>query len=286
VTSTASTGTVCITFDFDAFSSRLSNGGPTGPGALSRGEFSAFAVPRLLALLARENVPATWFVPGHTAETFPDLCRQIAADGHELGLHGYLHEPVSALGPDGERAVLERARDALAKVTGSFPVGNRTPVFDFSESTADILLAAGVTYDSSLMARDYQPYRVRAGDRQRSDGPFEFGAETTLIELGVDWSLCDFGYFEYMFASGVLLQGLRKVDDVIDNWVDELRYMTRDVADGVVTITLHPEVMGRGHRLLGLERFIAEARDLGVEFARQDTVATAVAAGRRYGAGC
>lgn len=282
----ASTGTVCLTFDFDAFSSRLANGAPAGPGALSRGEFSAFAARRVLALLQRESVPTTWFVPGHTAETFPDVCRSIAAAGHELGLHGYLHEPVTMLGADAERAVLDRARDALYKITGSYPVGNRTPFWDFSESTVDILLAAGVEYDSSLMARDYQPYRARTKDQPHVDRAFEFGPETSLVELGVDWSLCDFGYFEYLMAGGVLLQGLRKVDDVIDNWVGEVRYMTRYVTDGVCTITLHPEVMGRGHRMLGLERFIAEARDLGVEFARQDTVAAQVAAGRCYGAGC
>jgi peptidoglycan-N-acetylglucosamine deacetylase len=277
------TGTVCVTFDFDSFSSRLAAGGPTSPGALSRGEFSAFAVPRILALLEREVVATTWFVPGHTADTFPDLCRRIAESGHEIALHGYLHEPVSMLEPDQERAVLERSREALGKITGCYPVGNRTPGWDFTSSTVDLLAAAGVEYDSSLQAKDYQPYFARTKDHPRTDGPFEFGPETGLIELGVDWSLCDFPHFEFSFAAGVLLQGLRRVDDVVQNWIDEVRYMVRHVTDGVCTITLHPEVMGRGHRMLGLERFLGEARDLGVEFARQDDVARQVRAGRQYG---
>jgi peptidoglycan/xylan/chitin deacetylase (PgdA/CDA1 family) len=281
--SAAGAGSVCLTFDFDAFSSRFTPGGPTGPGALSRGEFSATAVPRILKLLERESIASTWFVPGHTADTFPDLCRQIADAGHELALHGYLHEPVSMLTPEQERDVLMRARDALHRITGSYPVGNRTPGWDFTAATVDLLLAAGVEYDSSLMARDYQPYFARTKDNPATDGPYEFGSQTTLVELGVDWSLCDFPHFELLFAAGVLIQGLRRVDDVIQNWIDEVRYMVRDVRDGVCTITLHPEVIGRGHRMLGLERFIAEARALGVSFARQDDIARRVRAGHAFG---
>lgn len=277
------TGTVCVTFDFDAFSSRFAPGSPTSPGVLSRGEFSAFAVPRILALLERQSAAATWFVPGHTADTFPDLCRRIANAGHEIALHGYLHEPPSMLAPDQERAILERSREALYKITGSYPVGNRTPGWDFSSSTVDMLVAAGVEYDSSLMARDFQPYFARTGDNPRTDGPFEFGPETGVVELGVDWSLCDFPHFEFLLAAGVLLQGLRRVDNVVRNWINEVSYMVRHVTNGVCTITLHPEVMGRGHRMLGLERFLGEARDLGVEFVRQDNVVRQFRAGRQYG---
>lgn len=277
-------GTVCVTFDFDSFSSKFLPGAPPSPGLMSRGEFSAFAVPRILDLLERESVPTTWYVPGHTAETFPDLCRRISDAGQELALHGYLHEPASMLGPDEERAVIERSREALHAITGMYPVGNRTPGWDFSQSTVDSLVAAGVEYDSSLMGKDYRPYYARTKDNPRTDGPFEFGPETSLVEIGVDWSLCDFPHFEFMLAAGVLLQGLRRVDDVIENWNDEVRYMTRYVTDGVCTITLHPEIIGRGHRMLGLERFIGEARDLGVEFARHDTVARQFREGRAYGA--
>jgi peptidoglycan/xylan/chitin deacetylase (PgdA/CDA1 family) len=276
-------GTVCITFDFDAFSSKIMPGMPPSPGMMSRGEFAATAVPRVLRLLEREGIATTWYVPGHTADTYPDLCRRIADAGHELALHGYLHEQVSMLTPEQERDVLARSREALYRVTGDYPVGNRAPGWDVSASTIDLLVAAGVEYDSSLMARDYQPYFARTGDVINLDGPVEFGSETSLVELGVEWSLCDFPHFEFLFAAGVLLQGLRRVDDVVQNWIDEVRYMTTHVNDGVCTLTLHPEVMGRGHRMLGLERFIAETRDLGVEFARHRDVAEQVRAGRRFG---
>jgi peptidoglycan-N-acetylglucosamine deacetylase len=278
-------GTVCLTFDFDAFSSKIPLG-PNNPGMLSRGEFSATAAPRILRLLEREEIQTTWYVPGHTADTFPDLCRRIADAGHELALHGYLHEPAAMLTEDQERAVLERSREALHRITGTYPVGNRVPGWEVSAHTVDLLLAAGVEYDSSLMAHDYQPYYARTKDQAGMDGAFEFGTKTPLVEFGVDWALCDFPHFEYLYAAqlNLLMQGLRRVDDVVDNWVDEVRYMTSYVTDGVTTITLHPEVIGKGHRMLGLERFIQQARDLGVEFSRHRDVADQFRAGRRYGA--
>src|SRR5947209_20198985 len=114
------TGTVCVTFDFDAFSLWIARGMAT-PGPLSRGEFGSVAVPRLLRLLASRDILSTWFVPGHTAETYPDLCRSITAAGHELGTHGYAHEVVSTLTPDQERAVMSRSCEVLQKLTGQAP---------------------------------------------------------------------------------------------------------------------------------------------------------------------
>ena len=255
----------------------------TRPGPISRGEFGAHAVPRLLRLLGQRELETSWFVPGHTAETYPDLCRRIAGSGHEVGLHGYMHEPVSALEPGAERAVLDRSVAALESVVGTTPTGYRSPIWDFTEETVGHLVDAGVSYDSSLMGTDYQPYYCRTGDRAHSDRPFEFGEPTTLIEIPVAWSLDDFAYFEYFVVPALTLPGLRLPDDVFAGFLDDVRYMLRDVDDGVCVITFHPQVIGRGHRLLALERFLDELIDLGVSFARCNDVAAEFRRGRVYG---
>lgn len=272
--------TVCLTFDFDAMSLWIARG-LTTPGPLSRGEFGAHAVPRLLRLLRERDIPATWFVPGHTAETYPDLVRAIDADGHETALHGYAHEQVSTLDRDEERGVLHRAADALETITGRRPTGNRTPSWDFTDATVDLLLELGVTYDSSLMGTDYAPYFARTGDAAPADGPYEFGTATSLVELPVTWTLDDYPSLEYLKAGGSVNPGLRRPDDMFANFLDDVRYMVREEPDGVCVITFHPQVIGRGHRLLALERFVEALRELGVSFARCDTVAARfLAAGR------
>ncbi|MQA88521.1 MAG: polysaccharide deacetylase family protein [Streptosporangiales bacterium] len=276
------TGTVCLTFDFDAMSLWIARG-LASPGTLSRGEFGAHAVPRLLHLLESRGIPSTWFIPGHTADTYPELCRRVVDAGHEVGLHGYCHEQVSRLSRDAEWDMLRRANEVLTGLAGRPPVGHRTPTWDFTPHTVELLLELGVRYDSSLMATDYTPYYCRAGDEWPEDGPYRFGTETELAELPVSWSLDDYPYFEYVRTSSWIMPGLRTAGDVFGNFLDDVRYMVRDVDDGVCVITFHPQVIGRGHRLLGLERFVDEARDLGVEFARLDRVAEEFRNGRRYG---
>jgi peptidoglycan-N-acetylglucosamine deacetylase len=282
-TSGGGRGTVCLTFDFDAFSLWMARG-LTSPGPLSRGEFGAVAVPRLLHLLARRGIQATFFVPGHTAETYPDVCRQIVAEGHELGLHGYLHETVSSLTPAQERDVVRRAHDILTRLVGAPPVGNRTPSWDFTPHTIDILVQLGVRYDSSLMSQDYTPFHPRGGDSPESDGPYRFGQEVTeLVELPVSWSLDDYPALEYFRSESIVMPGLKRPDAMFANFLDDVRYMVRDVEDGVSVVTFHPQVIGRGHRLLALERFVDQVAALGVGFARMDAVAAEFAGGRRYG---
>lgn len=275
-------GTVCLTFDFDAISSWIA-AGMTSPAPISRGEFGAHAAPRLLRLLEARDIQSTWFVPGHTAETYPGICRQIVAAGHEVGLHGYAHEAVSMLEEGAERPTLERSIDALSSVTGSHPSGFRSPIWDFTDRTVDHLVDAGVSYDSSLMGTDYRPYYCRSGDEARPDRPFEFGEETSLVELPVAWSLDDFVYFEYFVMPGLVLPGLRPPDQVFESFLDDVRFMLRDVEDGVCVITFHPQVIGRGHRLLALERFVDRLVELDVAFSRCDEVAAQFKAGREYG---
>jgi peptidoglycan/xylan/chitin deacetylase (PgdA/CDA1 family) len=275
-------GTVCLTFDFDAMSLWMVRG-MTTPGPLSRGEFGATAVPRLLHLLERRDIASTWFIPGHTVETYPDLCRRIVDAGHEVALHGYAHETVSTLAPDQERAVFRRSHEILTRLVGGEPKGNRTPSWDLTPQTVPILLELGVRYDSSLMSSDYTPFYARSGDEAPPDRAYRFGRPTELVELPVSWSLDDYPAFEYFRSSNFVMPGLKTPADVYGNWLDDVRYMLRDFDDGVCVITFHPQVVGRGHRLLGLERFVDQLCELGVQFDRMDHVAEQFRAGRRYG---
>ena len=260
---------VCLTFDFDAVSSWILRGDTT-PTPISRGEFGAVGAERLLALHERRGIRSTWFVPGHTIQTYPEICARIHAAGHEIGHHGYLHEPPATLARAQEEAVLDRGIECIRGLTGGAPAGYRSPSWDLSPHTVELLLDRGFRYDSSMMAHDDRPYRCRVGDVVTGDGPMRFGRETELWEMPVSWSQDDYPYFEYTRRAGVLQPGLRRAGDVLENWLDDFRYMARETERGVLTYTMHPQVIGRGHRMLMLERFIDELSALGARFCRME----------------
>jgi peptidoglycan-N-acetylglucosamine deacetylase len=263
---------VCLTFDFDALSLWIARG-MTTPTPISQGEFGAVGAERILALLASHAIPATWFIPGHTIETYPALCTRIYAAGHEIGHHGYAHEAPVGRTRAAEEDVLVRGNEVIRRLTGAPAAGYRSPAWDLSPHSVELLLAHGFTYDSSMMANDYTPYFARRGDIITADQPAKFGATTSLIELPVSWSLDDFPHFEYLWTATHLQPGLQRTDDVLANWLDDFRYLTRTLEWGVLTFTFHPQVIGRGHRMLLLERLIAELQGLGATFTRMDAVA-------------
>ena len=275
-------GTVCLTFDFDAVSLWISRNMLT-PTPVSRGEFGAVAVPRLLNLLSDRGLPSTWFVPGHTVETYPEVCREIVASGHEVGLHGYAHENVGTFDQGQEREMFRRVHGLVGDLSGVAPKGNRAPAWDLTPHTVEILLELGLVYDSSLMGSDHSPYRVRRGDEIPRDAPVRFGEETRLVELPVSWSLDDYPNFEYLRLPNSIMSGLKSPADVFRNWTDDVAYMLRDFNDGVLVVTFHPQVIGRGHRMLGLERWLDELAQMGVEFGRMDAAAERFLAGQTLG---
>ena len=274
--------TVCLSFDFDAISLWIGPMGATSPSMISRGEFGAVGVERILRLLSRENIRATFFVTGHTAETYPDHLRAIVTAGHEVGHHGYLHENPVGLTPDEERRVLARGLEALDSVAGIRPVGYRSPAWDNSPATIGLLLEHGFRYESSLMGDDFSPYWCRVGDEIVPDGPYRFGAASDLVELPVSWVLDDFPHFEYFRAGTRFNPGLSAASKVEEIWSDEFAYMHRELDGGVFTLTMHPQVIGRGHRMLLLERLIAtmKAAD-GVVFTTMAEAAAAYRGGAR-----
>ena len=261
---------VCLTFDFDAISNWIHRGALT-PTQISRGEFGVVGAARILDLMKQEGIATTWFIPGHTLDTYPEMCRRVHAEGHEIGNHGYLHEPPATLaGAEEEEAVLLRGNEAIRRVTGGNPTGYRSPAWDLSPHTVPLLLKHGFVYDSSMMAHDHHPYRARQGDEIAPDRPVRWGAPTKLIEMPIAWSTDDFPHFEYSRRGDTVLPGLRRGRDVLENWVDDFRYMARLEEWGVLTYTFHPQVSGRGHRMLVLERLIHEVRGLGATFVRMD----------------
>jgi peptidoglycan/xylan/chitin deacetylase (PgdA/CDA1 family) len=258
--------TVALTFDSDAISDGIRRG--DSPVKLSHGEFGPrVGVPRILELLARDAIPSTWFVPGHTLETFPENTAAILGGGHELACHGWYHEDFSVLDAEAQSAILIRSVEAVRKVAGAPPKGFRAPYWALGAETLRLVLDAGFEYDSSLMADDYRPYRVRMGDRHSMDDGSTFGAESDLIEVPISWSMDDWPYFE----PGPGRDGLSAPSRVLEIWTAELRYAHAHAPGGLLTITMHPECIGRGHRMAMLEQFIAEANALeGVVFNRLD----------------
>ena len=258
--------TVALTFDHDAFSDSVRRGDP--PVKFSHGEFGPrVGVPRILELLRREGISSTWFVPGHTLETFPASIEAILADGHELACHGWYHEDFSELPDVEQRAILDRARAAVRAVSGRDPVGHRAPYWALGPRTLEIVEAAGFVYDSSLMADDYRLFRVRHGDRHSVADGTTLGSEGALIEVPVYWGLDDWPLFEP--APG--RDGLRVPSDVFEIWAGELQYAYEHAPGVLLTVTMHPECIGRGHRMTMLEAFINTAKALpGVVFERLD----------------
>ncbi|HEX5417846.1 MAG TPA: polysaccharide deacetylase [Chloroflexota bacterium] len=264
---------VCLTFDFDVLSSWIFRG-QTTPTSLSRGEFGLVGAERILGLLEQHKIRSTWFIPGHTIDTFPESCRQVVERGHEVGHHGYLHEPPAALsGSAEEAAVLERGNEAIKRLTGEYAKGYRSPSWDLSPFTVGLLLQHGFQYDSSMMAKDYEPYRARQGDGIHPDGTVEWGAESQLVEMPISWSLDDFPHFEYRRTENWLQEGLQPTSGVLANFVDDYHYMHQTTDWGVLTYTFHPQVIGRGHRMLMLEKLIHTVRDHGATFVRMDEAA-------------
>jgi peptidoglycan/xylan/chitin deacetylase (PgdA/CDA1 family) len=246
---------VALTFDFDAMSGWIAMGA-TSPSLVSRGEFGAIGVRRVLELLGALGLPATFFVPGHTAAAFPRIVAAILEAGHEIGHHGWVHENPAKLAPDRERWALERGLAAIEEHGGVRPRGYRSPAWDNSPDTIPLLVEYGFRYESSLMAGDFEPYWCRVGDRWTVTGPYEFGRPVDLVELPVAWHLDDVPHFEYIAAPHLLSTGLHQPDAVEQVWTGEFDYLTQRVGSGVLTLTMHPEVIGRGHRMLMLERVL------------------------------
>jgi peptidoglycan/xylan/chitin deacetylase (PgdA/CDA1 family) len=159
-----------------------------------------------------------------------------------------------------------RANEAIKRLTGRYAVGYRSPAWDLSANTVDLLIKYGFEYDSSMMGADYMPYRARQGDVVELGKPVQFGPESSLIEMPISWTLDDHPHFEYWRLPDTVNPGLQSPQTVMAGWLDEFRYFKKSVEWGVLTYTLHPYVIGRGYRMLAFEGFIDSLIKEGAEF--------------------
>jgi len=264
---------VCLTFDFDTQSGFISRGMNTQT-PLSRGEFGhRVASGRILDTLKPRGLPATWYVPGFTIESHPAACEAVVEGGHEIAHHSWSHIPPAEQTREEEEADMVRANDAIERLTGQKARGYRSPSWDLSESTVDLLIKHGFLYDSSLMGSDYIPYRARRNDTFALGEPYQYGEETDLIELPISWSLDDHPHFEFFRTPQFLMPGLNSARQVMDSWYDEWRYMKKTVDWGILTYTMHPYVIGRGFRMLALEGLIDKLMAEGAEFMTMENAA-------------
>ncbi|MFQ5971215.1 MAG: polysaccharide deacetylase [Alphaproteobacteria bacterium] len=251
--------------DVDAVGGWLgSYGGEDSPLDISRGMFSGeVGTPRLLELFRRFGIKTTWFVPGHSMETFPKQIEQVVEEGHELGLHGYSHENPIAMTPEQEEAVLVKCMELSEKFTGKKPSGYVAPWWEFSPITNELLLGKGFKYDHSLMHKDFEPYYVRVGDSwtkidysksaEEWMKPLLRGKETDLIEIPASWYLDDLPPMMFIKAAPNS-HGFVSPRHLGEMWQDQFDWVYREYDYAVYTMTIHPDVSGRPQSLLMLER--------------------------------
>lgn len=271
--------------DVDAVAGWLgSYGGEDSPDDISRGLFAGeVGTPRLLKLFEREDIRTSWFIPGHSVETFPDQMKAVVDGGHEVGIHGYSHENPIAMSEEQEEAVLHKSLELITKLAGKAPTGYVAPWWEFSNITNEILLKNGIKYDHSLMHNDFTPYYVRVGDtwtkidyeKKAEDWmkPLVRGEETDLIEIPANWYLDDLP--PMMFIKGMPnSHGFVNPRQIEEMWRDQFDWVYREMDYAVFPITIHPDVSGRPQVLLMLERLIKHIKSHeGVKFVTMDEMA-------------
>ncbi|MCP2604546.1 polysaccharide deacetylase [Candidatus Aminicenantes bacterium AH-873-B07] len=232
---------VGLSFDFDVETIYLRKG-IIDPASLSRAEYGArIGISRILNLLDKYNIPATFFIPAVSALLHKDKIKEILSkEKHEIGVHGWVHEPIPRLSEKEERELMKRTVETLTQITGKKPVGYRSPSWYFNPQTLPILKEFGFIYDSSLMADD-RPYEILYKKKR-----------TGVVELPVEWLLDDYPYFGFNWESG--LHNQRSSDDVLTIWKAEFDEAYKEGT--IFILTMHPHVIGHRSRIQMLEKLI------------------------------
>jgi len=237
---------MCLTFDVDAESVMLA----ADPRHVRRASLMSHqrygprvGVPRILELLERQQVRATFFVPGATAERYPETVAAILEAGHEIGHHGYLHESLVDADESTERQYLELGLEALERMSGTRPVGYRAPWWEATDRTRELLAEYGFRYDTSYFDAD-APYWVDTANGQ-------------ILEIPVVWALDD--WERYAFWPDVTGDGrIDRPSAVAEAWLEEVQGLA--AVGGTAVLTMHPFISGRPPRAAALERLIEHVR--------------------------
>ena len=249
-----------LTFDVDGVSSWLRRDPDYArlPSLMSMAEYGpSVAMPRILDLLDSHNIKASFYIPGSVAETHPDMVKEVASRGHEVAHHGYLHESPASMNAEEEEQVLEKGINILEGLVGQKPRGYRSPGWELSEVSLELLASHGLTYDSSLMGDD-APYTV---DTSRGK----------LVEIPITWILDDAPHFVYAPAAQ-RTSPMKSPGEIFEIWAAEFEGLYR--YGRAFTLTMHPQYIGRPGRLLMLDRLINHIRSFpNVDFMRMTDVA-------------
>ncbi|KAF2416536.1 polysaccharide deacetylase [Tothia fuscella] len=253
--------------DIDAIAGWLgSYGGEDSTSDISRGIFAGtHGTTRLLKLFDNHGIKATWFIPGHTLETFPEECAMVRDAGHEIGLHGYSHENPSAMTIEQQKDVLDKSFKLLTDFCGKPPRGSVAPWWEVSDAGMELLLSYGIEYDHSMSHEDCQMYYLRTGDtwtkidysKKAVDWmkPLVKGKMTGLVEIPGSWYIDDLPPMMFM-KNSANSHGWVNPRDIEDIWKDHFDYYYREFDEFIFPMTIHPDVSGRPHVLLMHERII------------------------------
>jgi peptidoglycan/xylan/chitin deacetylase (PgdA/CDA1 family) len=249
---------VALSFDMDAETLLLRDSN-TSPSRLSVGQYGPRAgVPRILDMLERYDIPSTFFIPAVSALLYQDEVRAVAEAGHEIGIHGWIHEHTAQLERGDELMLMERSLDTLEELSGRRPVGIRTGSWEYSHNTGDLIAELGLLYDSSLMADDV-PYELVAN-----------GEPTGVVELPVEWILDDYPYFGMNRAADI--RPYTPPSGVFEIWKREFDMAYEE--GGMLLLTMHPQIIGHRSRISMLEELIQYMRSKpGTWFATHEEVA-------------
>lgn len=252
---------VLMTFDLDAETMWTSRDPKNAerPVILSQGAYGwKVGVDRILSLLARHEVPATFFVPGLVIEQRPEVIERILENGHEIAHHSWSHSWIVGLTGEEERAEMQKGYDIIKRVTGNPPAGYRSPAAEFSAITMDLLLEYGFSYSSNFFDED-SPYLHVVNGRQ-----------TKLVEFPFHWVLDDAPFFQY----SITLPGrtMQSPSAVLESWIAEFDGLYRE--DRAFTLAMHPQIIGRHSRLVALDALITHIKSHdNIWFGRCDAVA-------------
>jgi peptidoglycan-N-acetylglucosamine deacetylase len=271
--------------DVDAVAGWLgSYGGEDSPSDIDRGIFAGeIGVPRLLDLFRHYDIKASWFVPGHSIETFPVQIQMIADAGHEIGAHGYSHENPRAMTSTQEADILEKSIELIESISGKRPRGYIPPWGEVSPVTLELLRKNGFRYDRSQALHDFLPFYARAtGEWAKVDyskpasswmKPLRQGPAVDLVEIAFNWYLDDLPPMMYIptFPNSQGYVNPRHMEEI---WRDQFDWVYREMDYAVFVFTVHPDVSGRPQVLMVFERLIEHInRHVGITWITMEDIA-------------